>query len=162
MPVLIFTGQVPTPFLGSDAFQEADHIGITRSTTKHNTLVRKTKDLPKAIAEALHISNTGRKGPVLVDMPKDVLLGESEFKIPKKVNLPNYTEEPRVTARVMKNFKDKFLNTPIYSRDRMPFEFEIKGPAIIEQMDTTILIEPNDKVYGDYLGNMFIEVGDFS
>jgi N-methylhydantoinase A len=54
------------------------------------------------------------------------------------------------------------LNTPIYSRDRMPFEFEMKGPAIIEQMDTTILIEPNDKVYGDYLGNMFIEVGDFS
>ena len=59
-------------------------------------------------------------------------------------------------------FKDKFLNTPIYSRDRMPFEFEMKGPAIIEQMDTTILIEPNDKVYGDYLGNMFIEIGDFS
>ncbi|MDC3141021.1 hydantoinase/oxoprolinase family protein [Alphaproteobacteria bacterium] len=59
-------------------------------------------------------------------------------------------------------FKDKFLNTPIYYRDRMPFEFEMKGPAIIEQMDTTILIEPNDKVYGDYLGNMFIEVGDFS
>ena len=59
-------------------------------------------------------------------------------------------------------FKDKFLNTPIYSRDRMPFEFEMKGPAIIEQMDTTTLIEPNDKVYGDYLGNMFIEIGDFS
>ena len=59
-------------------------------------------------------------------------------------------------------FKDKFLNTPIYSRDRMPFEFEMKGPAIIEQMDTTTLIEPDDKVYGDYLGNMFIEVGDFS
>ena len=57
-------------------------------------------------------------------------------------------------------FKDKFLNTPIYSRDRMPFEFEIKGPAIIEQMDTTTLIEPNDRVYGDNLGNMFIEVGE--
>ncbi len=59
-------------------------------------------------------------------------------------------------------FKDKFLNTPIYSRDRMPFEFQMKGPAIIEQMDTTTLIEPDDKLYGDYLGNMFIEVGDFS
>ena len=57
-------------------------------------------------------------------------------------------------------FKDKFLSTPIYSRDRMPFEFEIKGPAIIEQMDTTTLIEPNDRVYGDKLGNMFIEVGE--
>ena len=59
-------------------------------------------------------------------------------------------------------FKDKFLNIPIYSRDRMPFEFQMKGPAIIEQMDTTTLIEPDDKVYGDHLGNMFIEVGDFS
>tara|TARA_X000001036_G_scaffold306861_1_gene285610 strand:+ start:935 stop:3004 length:2070 start_codon:yes stop_codon:yes gene_type:complete len=57
-------------------------------------------------------------------------------------------------------FKDKFLSTPIYSRDKMPFEFEIKGPAIIEQMDTTTLIEPNDRVYGDNLGNMFIEVGE--
>ena len=57
-------------------------------------------------------------------------------------------------------FKDKFLSTPIYSRDRMPFEFEIKGPAIIEQMDTTTLIEPNDRVYGDNLGNMFIKVGE--
>ena len=57
-------------------------------------------------------------------------------------------------------FKDKFLSTPIYSRDKMPFEFEIKGPAIIEQMDTTTLIEPNDRVYGDKLGNMFIEVGE--
>ena len=56
-------------------------------------------------------------------------------------------------------FKDKFLNTPIYSRDRMPFEFEIKGPAIIEQMDTTTLIEPEDRAFGDNLGNMFIEVG---
>ena len=83
VPVLIFTGQVPTPFLGSDAFQEADHIGITRTCTKHNTLVRKTIDLPKAIAEALYISNTGRKGPVLVDMPKDVLIGESVFNFQK-------------------------------------------------------------------------------
>ncbi len=56
-------------------------------------------------------------------------------------------------------FKDKFINTPIYSRDRMPFEFEIKGPAIIEQMDTTTLIEPEDRGFGDNLGNMFIEVG---
>ena len=56
-------------------------------------------------------------------------------------------------------FKDKFINTPIYSRDKMPFEFEIKGPAIIEQMDTTTLIEPEDRAFGDNLGNMFIEVG---
>ena len=107
VPVLIFTGQVPTPFLGSDAFQEADHIGITRSTTKHNTLVRKAIDLPKAIAEALYISNTGRKGPVLVDMPKDVLLAESQFRIPKKINLPNYIDEPKISQKSLRDFKAK-------------------------------------------------------
>jgi N-methylhydantoinase A len=58
-------------------------------------------------------------------------------------------------------FKDNFINTPIYSRDKLPFQFELKGPAIIEQMDTTTLIEPDDKAYGDDLGNIFIEVGDF-
>lgn len=105
VPVLIFTGQVPTPFLGSDAFQEADHIGITRSCTKHNTLVRKTKDLPKAMAEALYISTTGRKGPVLVDMPKDVILGESDFKIPNKIKLSSYDENPTLIKRDLNSLK---------------------------------------------------------
>ncbi|HEX3034939.1 MAG TPA: biosynthetic-type acetolactate synthase large subunit [Thermodesulfobacteriota bacterium] len=89
-PVIVFTGQVPTPYLGSDAFQEADHIGITRPCTKHNYLVRQTKDLPRAIKEAFHIAVTGRPGPVLVDMPKDVLIGEDEFEIPKGFNLRGY------------------------------------------------------------------------
>lgn len=89
-PVVVFTGQVPTPYLGSDAFQEADHIGITRPCTKHNTLVRKTGDLPRAMKEAFHIATTGRPGPVLVDMPKDVLLGEDELEIPTDINLRGY------------------------------------------------------------------------
>ncbi len=89
-PVVVFTGQVPTAYLGSDAFQEADHIGITRPCTKHNYLVRKTADLPRAIKEAFHIAVTGRPGPVLVDMPKDVLIGEDEFEIPKELNLRGY------------------------------------------------------------------------
>ena len=76
-------------------------------------------------------------------------------KLDKRLNLNDALLEYRKVY-----FKDKFLSTPIYSRDRMPFEFEIKGPAIIEQMDTTTLIEPNDRVYGDKLGNMFIEVGE--
>ena len=76
-------------------------------------------------------------------------------KLDKRLNLNDALLEYRKVY-----FKDKFLSTPIYSRDRMPFEFEIKGPAIIEQMDTTTLIEPNDRVYGDNLGNMFIEVGE--
>ena len=89
-PVVVFTGQVPTPYLGSDAFQEADHIGITRPCTKHNSLVRKTKDLPQAMKEAFYIAVTGRPGPVLVDMPKDVLIGEDEFEIPKEISLRGY------------------------------------------------------------------------
>ena len=76
-------------------------------------------------------------------------------KLDKRLNLNDALLEYRKVY-----FKDKFLSTPIYSRDKMPFEFEIKGPAIIEQMDTTTLIEPEDRVYGDNLGNMFIEVGD--
>ncbi len=89
-PVVVFTGQVPTPYLGSDAFQEADHIGITRPCTKHNYLVRKTADLPRAMMEAFHIAGTGRPSPVLVDMPKDVLIGEDEFVIPKEISLRGY------------------------------------------------------------------------
>lgn len=82
-PIVIFTGQVPTQYLGSDAFQEADHIGITRPCTKHNYLVRETRDLPRAMKEAFHIAGTGRPSPVLVDMPKDVLIGEDELVIPE-------------------------------------------------------------------------------
>ena len=111
VPVLIFTGQVPTPFLGSDAFQEADHIGITRTCTKHNTLVRKTVDLPKAIAEAFYISNTGRTGPVLVDMPKDVLISESEFKFPKSIQLKSYKDKFPLIKKDYISFIEKFKNS---------------------------------------------------
>ena len=89
-PIVIFTGQVPTQYLGSDAFQEADHIGITMPCTKHNYLVRKTADLPRIMKEAFHIATTGRPSPVLVDMPKDVLIGEDELNIPKDVYLRGY------------------------------------------------------------------------
>jgi acetolactate synthase-1/2/3 large subunit len=97
-PVVVFTGQVPTPYLGSDAFQEADHIGITRPCTKHNYLVRQTKDLPRAVKEAFYIACTGRPGPVLVDMPKDVLIGEDEFEIPKEIVLRGY--KPTIKGNV--------------------------------------------------------------
>ncbi len=89
-PIVVFTGQVPLPYLGSDAFQEADHIGITRPCTKHNYLVRETRELPKAMLEAFHIAGSGRPSPVLVDMPKDVLIGEDEFIIPEDINIRGY------------------------------------------------------------------------
>ena len=89
-PIVVFTGQVPLPYLGSDAFQEADHIGITRPCTKHNYLVREAKDLPKTMKEAFYIATSGRPSPVLVDMPKDVILEEDELVIPDEISLRGY------------------------------------------------------------------------
>ena len=101
-PIVIFTGQVPTQYLGSDAFQEADHIGITMPCTKHNFLVRKTADLPKTMLEAFHIATTGRPSPVLVDMPKDVLIGEDTLKIPKDINIRGYKPKLKGDAAKIK------------------------------------------------------------
>lgn len=95
VPVVIFTGQVPSSLIGNDAFQEADIVGITRPITKHNYLVRDVNDLPRIIKEAFYIANTGRPGPVLVDLPKDVLMAETSESYPDHVDLrgynPNYT-----------------------------------------------------------------------
>ena len=90
IPMVVFTGQVPTALIGNDAFQEADIVGITRPCTKHNYLVKDVRDLAKIIKEAFYIAATGRPGPVLVDMPKDVLSASCEFKYPEKVELKNY------------------------------------------------------------------------
>ncbi len=90
IPVVAFTGQVPTSMIGNDAFQEADIVGITRSITKHNYLVSNVKDLARIIKEAFHIATTGRPGPVLVDLPKDVLLDKCNFHYPKEVEIRGY------------------------------------------------------------------------
>ncbi|RMG55749.1 MAG: biosynthetic-type acetolactate synthase large subunit [Acidobacteria bacterium] len=90
VPLVVFTGNVPTHLIGNDAFQEADIVGITRPCTKHNYLVRRTEDLPRVIKEAFYIASTGRPGPVLVDMPKDLLLSEAEFSYPETVSLRGY------------------------------------------------------------------------
>ncbi len=90
VPIVVFTGQVPTQLIGNDAFQECDTIGITRSITKHSYLVRDVRDLASAVKKAYHIARTGRPGPVVVDLPKDVLLAETEFEYPKEVNLRGY------------------------------------------------------------------------
>ena len=91
VPVVAITGQVPRSSIGRDAFQETDVTGITLPVTKHNYLVMKASEIPVAIKEAFHIANTGRPGPVLVDIPKDVLLNEkAEFFYPETVDLPGY------------------------------------------------------------------------
>ncbi|MEX0599008.1 MAG: thiamine pyrophosphate-binding protein, partial [Rhodothermales bacterium] len=91
VPIVVFTGQVPTHLIGNDAFQECDTIGITRSITKHSFLVRDVKDLARTVKHAYHIARTGRPGPVVVDLPKDVLLDETEFVYPEDVDLRGYS-----------------------------------------------------------------------
>jgi len=90
IPIVAFTGQVPTHLIGNDAFQEADNVGITRSATKHNFLVKDGKDLGPIIREAFHIAQTGRPGPVHVDLPKDILVKEAELVWPEKVTMRSY------------------------------------------------------------------------
>ncbi len=91
VPLVVFTGQVPTKLIGNDAFQEADIVGITRPCTKHNYLVKNVKDLPKIIREAFYIANSGRKGPVLVDLPKDVLVSKlKNFEYPDRIIIESY------------------------------------------------------------------------
>jgi acetolactate synthase I/II/III large subunit len=90
IPMVALTGQVTTGVLGTDAFQEADITGITLPIVKHSYLVKDAADLPRVIKEAFHIASTGRPGPVLVDIPKDVALAEIDFKYPAQVDLPGY------------------------------------------------------------------------
>ena len=89
-PLVVFTGQVDSKLIGNDAFQESDIVGITRTCCKHNYLVKNVSDLPRIIKESFHIARTGKPGPVVVSLPKDVLTSVREFKYPDKVVLPGY------------------------------------------------------------------------
>ena len=95
-PMVCFSGQVPTSLLGKDSFQEIDITGVTLSVTKHNFLIRDAKDLPKTIKEAFKIASSGRKGPVLIDIPKDLMLTEVDFNvddyIPSNLEIPSKNE----------------------------------------------------------------------
>ena len=99
VPMVAITGQVPTPVVGNDAFQEADITGITMPVTKHNMLVTDPGEIAEAIREAFHIARTGRPGPVLVDLPKDVLVNETTWKWPESVSLPGYKPTTKGNAR---------------------------------------------------------------
>lgn len=90
VPMVVFTGQVPTALIGDDAFQEVDIIGITRPCTKHSYLVRDVNDMPRVIKEAFYLARTGRPGPVVVDLPKDVIQAQTDFRYPRRVDLPGY------------------------------------------------------------------------
>src|SRR5437764_12600481 len=90
IPIVALTGQVSSKLIGSDAFQEADTFGITRSCTKHNFLVKKLEELPQAIHEAFYIAASGRPGPVLVDITKDAFQGQAHYQPVTSIHLPGY------------------------------------------------------------------------
>lgn len=90
VPLVVITGNVPSPLIGSDAFQEADITGITMPITKHSYFVRNVEDLARTVREAFYIANTGRKGPVLIDIPKDVSAALAEFVYPETVSIRGY------------------------------------------------------------------------
>lgn len=89
-PIVAITGQVPSAYIGKDAFQEVDVTGITQPITKHNYLVTDVRELPRVMKEAFHIARTGRPGPVLIDIAKDAQQAETEFEYPETVDLPGY------------------------------------------------------------------------
>jgi len=91
VPIVVFTGQVPTHLIGNDSFQETDTTGVTRSITKHNFLVRDVGELASTIKNAYHIARAGRPGPVVVDIPKDVQMDEAPFVYPEEPDLPGYS-----------------------------------------------------------------------
>ena len=99
VPLVAITGQVPSAAIGTDAFQEADIVGITMPITKHNFLVQSVDDIPRTIAEAFHLASTGRPGPVLVDLPKDVLQAQGSFSWPPVLDLPGYHPTTRPHAK---------------------------------------------------------------
>jgi len=99
VPMVAITGQVPRAVIGNDAFQEADITGITMPVTKHSYKVMDPEEIPTAIAEAFHIASTGRPGPVVVDLPKDVLMSRTGFDFPESLNLPGYRPTTRPNRR---------------------------------------------------------------
>ena len=129
VPMVVFTGQVPTPLIGDDAFQEVDIIGITRPCTKHSYLVRDVNDLATVIKEAFYLARTGRPGPVVVDLPKDVVQAFADFKYPKKVDLPGYRPTLEAHAGQVKKAYQ------LISKAKSPVIFAGGGIIISESSD---------------------------
>jgi acetolactate synthase-1/2/3 large subunit len=102
IPLVVFTGQVPTHLIGNDAFQEVDAVGVTRPCVKHNFLVKNVEDLASTIKKAFYVATTGRPGPVVVDIPKDITADSCEYEYPDSVDMRSYKPVVRGHARQMK------------------------------------------------------------
>ncbi len=109
VPLVVFTGQVPRELIGNDAFQEVDTVGITRPCTKHNFLVENIEDLASTIKKAFYIATTGRPGPVVIDIPKDVSNEKTEFVYPETVKMRSYKPSIKGNPRQIKSAVDAML-----------------------------------------------------
>jgi acetolactate synthase-1/2/3 large subunit len=109
IPMVVFTGQVPTALIGNDAFQEVDSVGITRPCVKHNFLVKDVKDLAETIKKAFYVATTGRPGPVVVDIPKDVSQAKARFSYPETVKMRSYNPTVKGHSRQIKKAVDLML-----------------------------------------------------
>ncbi|MBB6632528.1 biosynthetic-type acetolactate synthase large subunit [Cohnella thailandensis] len=106
VPLVVITGNVPTTLIGTDSFQEADIVGITQPITKHSFMVQRAEDLAWTLRAAFRIAGTGRQGPVLVDIPKDVSAERTAFVYPTSVELPGYSEAPRPSAAAIEELAE--------------------------------------------------------
>ena len=109
-PIVVITGQVPKHLIGTDAFQEVDTVGITRPCVKHNYLVREAKDLPAIVREAFHLARSGRPGPVVIDIPKDVSAARSNYSRLDHVSFPFTTQTPSVDPDLARKALQQILN----------------------------------------------------
>ena len=110
IPLVVITGQVPVSLIGNDAFQEVDIVGITRPITKHNFLVRDIRQLAMITRQAFHLARTGRPGPVLIDLPKDIMHGGTEFIWPEQVKMRTYNPTYRANMHQLKRAKEVLLH----------------------------------------------------
>jgi len=132
IPMVVITGQVPTPLIGNDAFQEADMVGITRPITKHNYLVRDINDLARIVKQAFYIARTGRPGPVLIDLPKDIQVASTTFSYPDKVELRGY--KPTITPNPRQ--LDKAVEMMLEARKPVLY---VGGGATLSDVDKDLL-----------------------
>ncbi|MBJ7513500.1 MAG: acetolactate synthase large subunit [Acidimicrobiia bacterium] len=103
IPLVVITGQVPYSVIGTDAFQECDTVGITMPVTKHNWLITDPADIPEIVREAFHVATTGRPGPVLIDIPKDVAIESMDWYWPDSVDLPGYKPTSKISTKLIKD-----------------------------------------------------------
>jgi acetolactate synthase-1/2/3 large subunit len=179
IPLVVISGQVPLSFIGTDGFQEIDAVGISRPCTKHNYLVRELKELPRILKEAFHIARSGRPGPVLVDIPKDITAEFGEFKYPKSVNIPSYKPTTKGNNRQIEKAIEAILKSKkpllyigggvvLSNASNLVREFaEIGGIPVVETLMARGVMGSNNPylqgmigMHGNYSSNMAMSETD--